>query len=419
MPAPFVDDEPIPPPPMRRTSGGVPLAAVAGGLAILLLLAGIAVGVLWKGAPPIVARPALDAQGKETLHLTCDACTNGTRVTLGTSTAEFASKEADLPLSTPLTIGDNALTLHVERPGMGRDEDVKIVVPVLFRIRADMSSVSATPPVILVKVEASSGSEVQIDGVPVALDANGAGSYAIDIHAETEGQSLETKRIEKKLPYVVTRKGAEPTKGTLPAAVGIVALALESPGMHAITDQKSFVVAGQTKAGGAVTVNGEPVAVDGTGAFAKSIDAPAPGDVKVDVVATAPQLAARTVHFVVKRVSSVEAEAKALEAAPALTYDAARDIGAHVGERIVVEGEIIETRLVGHQTILVLTDRRGCAAKADPNQCLARVLFGGEDKRKRGDHVRVFGRITRAVTAQNGRSVPEIEAELLAKPRGG
>src|SRR5262249_5192736 len=151
-------------------------------------------------------------------------------------------------------------------------------------------------------------------------------------------------------------------------------------------------------------VNGENTPVDAQGGFAKAVDAPLAGEVAIEVVAKADQVAARNVHFTVKRVDSLDAEARAAEATSPQLYDAVKDdIPGHAGQRVVFGGEIVETRVVGHQTILVLTDQRGCAAKADPNQCLARVLAGGEDKRKKGDHVRVFGRVTRAVMAQNGK----------------
>jgi hypothetical protein len=228
------------------------------------------------------------------------------------------------------------------------------------------------------------------------------------------------------VPYVVTPrdpsgKGGAPaaTKGTVPAAVGVVALEVDAPSLRGVTDQKEVLVAGQTLPNGAVTVNGEAVKLEPNGAFTTTVPTPSVGEVPIDVVATGPQLASRTMHLVVKRAQSLDAEAKALEASSPSTYDAAQDVAAHVGEKIVVEGPIVDTRAAWHQTIIVVTDRRGCAAKADPNQCLARVLVAGEDKHKKGDVVRVFGRISRPVQAQNGKTVPEIEADLVAKPLRG
>ncbi len=420
MPAPFIDDEAVPAAPPRPRRSGVPLSAVAGILAGIVLIAGIAVALLWKGAPPIFARPTLDAQGRETLQMSCESCADGTQIVFGGNKTEFRAHEATLLLATPLQVGENALALQIYRPGMGRDETLKIVVPVTFRIRADMSNVSAKRPLIIVRVEAVAGSEVEVDGRSVTLDAEGRGSHSVDISAETEGQSPSAKRVEKKIPYSVAHKGSPRSSGTLPVGVAVVPLQLDAPGSHAVTDQRSILVAGQSTVGAKITINGEAVTSDVTGAFAKSIAAPAPGNVEVEVSAAAPQQATRSVHLTVRRVESLEAEAKAAEATPPLSYDAVKDdITSHVAQRVLVEGEIIDTRVAGRQTIIVLSDTRGCAKKADPNECLARVLFGGEDTRKKGERVRVFGRITRAVAAQNGRNVPEIEADFLAKARGG
>ena len=417
-PAPLVDDEPQIPGPFRVERKGVPMSIVAAGLAALLLIGGVLVAVLWKGAPPIVARPALDAQGHETLHLVCEACADGTRVELGANKTELKDHQGDLLLGTPLVIGENPLALTVVRPGMGRNETVKVTVPVSFRIRADVSTVNAKPPLITIRVEATSDSQVEVDGKPVTLDATGKADVKIDVTAETTGPASETRRVEKQITYVVTHKGEPPSKGTLPAAVGIVPLQLDAPTSHAVTDQKSVTVAGQTAAGATVKINGEAVALDAGGTFTKSIPIAA-ADLAIEVEASSATLAPRTVHATVRHVDNLEAEAKAAETLPLASYDAVKDdIAGNAGKAILLEGEIVDTRVAGHQTILVVTDHRGCAGKADPNACLARVLFGGEDKRKKGEIVRVFGRVTRAVPAQNGRSVPEIEADFLAKPRG-
>ncbi len=417
-PAPLIDDEPQIAAPMRGARGGVPMSAVAAGLAGVLLLAGILVAILWKGAPPIVARPTLDAQGHEALHLVCEGCPDGTRVELASNKTELKDHQGDLLLATPLVIGDNPLSLQVVRPGMGRNEAVKIVVPVSFRIHADMTTLSAKPPVITIRVEALSSSKVELDGKAVTLDAEGHAAVPIDVTAETTGPSVETRRIDKKIAYVVTHKDGQATKGTLPAAVGIAPLQLDAPTSHAVTDRKTVIVAGQTGPGDSVKVNGEAVALDAAGTFNKTLSFGA-GDLAVDVEASGPQLAPRTVHATVRHVDNLDAEAKAAETLPLASYDAVKDdIAGNAGKAIVIEGEIVDTRFAGHQTILVVTDHRGCAGKADPNACLARVLFGGEDKRKKGELVRVFGRVTRAVPAQNGRSVPEIEADFLAKAKG-
>ena len=79
-------------------------------------------------------------------------------VTVDGAKATFAAGAADLPLAQPLHVGQNALSLHVDRPGMGRDEVVALSVPVAYRVRADVSAMSGPHPSILIHVEALAGS---------------------------------------------------------------------------------------------------------------------------------------------------------------------------------------------------------------------------------------------------------------------
>ena len=437
MPAPLVD-EPVPQAPERRAKRGVPVAAVAGGIAAVLAIAGVAIAVLWKSAPPIVAAPGLDAQNRDVLHLTCESCKDGTVVELDGTKAPFAGGKADVLVKT-LTVGQNPFILSINRPGIGRDETVKIVVPVAFRIRADLSGIGASPPVIAVRVEADPDSDVRVDGKPLALDAQGKGSYPIDIDADTRGPSDDAKQIERKIPYAITIKGKPAAEqGEVTARMRVVPLHLDGPGSSAIIEGSTFVVAGQTTTGATLNVNGEAVKLEPSGAFARTMEAMA-GETRVEVTASAPGVARRIVRFKVKRVEHLDAEAKAADASTALlTYDAiASDIAGKIGQAAVIEGEVVEARVPGHQTILLIADRRGCAAsrptagsasRAD-GACLARVLHGASDDGtpaaplvngqrlavRRGDTVRAYGHVTRAVTTSAGKSVPEVEADFVIR----
>src|SRR5207247_5758659 len=130
MPAPFVDDEPVPSIPRRRQKRGVPLGVVAGIIGGIVLVGGIVIAILYRGAPPISAQPGLGAQGNEELHLRCDNCKDGTVAELNGAKTTFHAGEADLALTKSLEVGDNPLTLHIDRPGVGRDEAINLVVPV-------------------------------------------------------------------------------------------------------------------------------------------------------------------------------------------------------------------------------------------------------------------------------------------------
>jgi hypothetical protein len=421
MPAPFIDDEPpVPSVPRRRQKSGVPLAVVAGIIGGIVLVGGIVIALLYRGAPPISAQPRLDAQGNEELHLRCDNCKDGTVAELNGAKTTFHSGEADLALTKSLEVGDNPLTLHIDRPGVGRDEALNLVVPVAFRIRADLADIGAKPPVITVRVAAGPGTEVKVDGKPLALDPSGKGAYALDVSADTEGFTDELRVIDRKIPYTVTLNGGLPENGVVSARVAVAPLRLDSPSSHAVTDQATFMLAGRTQAGASITLNEKPASVSADGTFAQSFDAKTLGEMPIEIRTSAPSRAPRTAHITVKRVASLEAEARAVEAQSPLGFDAINaDITSKIGQRAVIAGEVIEARTVGHQVIALIDDRRECAQRAaQGGPCLARVTLGEDAKIARGDVVRAYGRVLTAVKASNGKMLPDIEGDFVVKGRG-
>ncbi len=407
-PPPLIDDEPDLGPAPQRIKRGVPFGAVAGIVAILVAAAGGA-AFFFLRSPPLVLQPGLDAQGHEQLHIRCETCQDGTVAEIDGARATFQNKEADLPLASPLKVGNNPLAIHITRPKFGREGSVQVVVPVAFRIRADLSGLTAAPPAILVRVEAVSGTDVQVDGKPVALDASGAGVYATDIGSETEGVSDELRFIDRVIPYAVTPKSSPAETGKLTVRVGIAPLRLDAPGLHAVVESATFRLAGRTVRGGSVTVNGAPLHTEPDGTFAQSFDAASDGDLSLEVRASGPQLAPRTAHLVVTRVDRLADAARAREKAPEATYDdIAGDIPAAVGKATIVEGDVAEARTTGAQTIAIVDDARGCSRPP----CLVRVTYAGDTRFKHGDVLRAYGRVTRAF-AYGSSTVPEVEADFV------
>jgi hypothetical protein len=424
-PAPLVDDEPAIGPAPRVQRRGVPLAYVAGGVFVLVLIFGAIVALLWKGQSLVVA-PRLDAEGHERLHLTCDSCQDGTTASVGDAHATFASKEADLLLGTPLKVGDNPLSIRLDRPRWGRDEEVKVVVPIAFRIKADLSALGGAHPSVVIRVQAAPGTAVRVDDKPVTVDAQGEGSYAVDVSAVTSGWSDDLRLIDKSIPYSVTtpakdgQPGAE-QRGALAVRAGIATLHLDAPGLFAVIDGSSFKVAGHTVKGGTVTINGQPATVDPDGSFARSYDAPSIGDVPVEVRAEGPQLASRIARFTVKRVARLAAEARAREKAPWIGYDGIVSGADSAGKMTVVEGEVAQARASGNQTVAIVDDTRDCGQ----GPCLVRVVYAGNDALAAGDHVRVYGRVNgilpaNASSAAGAKPVPVVDADfLIHQGKGG
>jgi len=411
-PAPLEQEEEIAAP-ARRKASGAPIAVVAGGVAVLALASGITIALLWKSAPPLLVQPRVGPAGNEQLHLVCDNCKDGTTASIGASKATFANKEASLDLATPLEVGDNPIAIVLDRPGVGRDETVKAVVPVPYRLRADLSQIGAEPPVILVRVDATAGTTVRIDGKPLTLDGSGHGVHSIDITGDTDGPSDEGKVIEKVIPYEAVPKGGKAESGSVTARVGVIPLRVDAPSSRAVSTKDHVFVAGRTSKGGAVTLNGKPTTIAANGSFAESIELK-PGENAVEVRATAAQVAPRTVHLTLRRVNGLDAEAQAVEAASPLGYDAfAADPAANAGKAVIVEGDVVEARLQNHQAVAVVNDRRGCSRPT----CILR-LVGGEDlDLHAGDAIRGYGRVTRAVSADGGKLVPEVEADFAVHTR--
>ena len=419
VPAPApLSDAPPPPPPRIVRKGGVPLVAVALTAGGLVLAGGLAIALLWHRAPPITALARVTPEGTDVLHLTCDpkSCADGTAAELDNVSAAFASGASELPLTQPLHVGDNALTLKIDRPGIGRDELVSLVVPVAYRVRADVSPMNGPHPSILIHVEALAGSDVHVDGKPVPLDATGTGTYAIDEAVATEGPADESRVVSLDIPYTVAALGQAATTntGTVSARVAVAPLRVDTPGVRAVVDADHVLVAGRAAKGATVTVDGAPATVATDGAFEATVPLPAPGEISAEVRSGTAALAPRTVHVALKRVKSLADEAKVFEKQTTLGYDAAlANLATDVGQPIVVEGEVIEPRSSGHRTLLLIDDRRGCAK----GPCLARVVVGQELTIARGDRLRAFGRVARGFTTPAGQTVPEIEADFVVRAR--
>jgi hypothetical protein len=418
-PAPLPELQ-APPPPVVVKKRGVPLAMVALVAGGMLLVGGVVIALLWKSAPPMTAQARSAADGTDVLHLTCDpkSCADGTTAALASAKATFAGGQADLPVATPLHLGDNDLALLVDRPGIGRDETMKFVVPVAYRVRADVTTMSGPRPAITIRVEARPGTDVKVDGKPVALDANGAGAYAVDESAAAEGPADESRVVSLDLPYAITPPAASkvpPESGTVSARVAISPLRVDAPGAIAVVEDDHVLVAGRGPKGASVTIDGNVVAVAADGSFETTVPLPAPGAHVAEVRGGTPALMPRTVHVTITRVASLGDAAKAFEEAQhPIGYDAAMsDIAGKTGQPIVVEGPVLESRASGHRTLVLVDDRRGC--KKGP--CHARVVVGKDLALVPGDVLHAYGVVARGFTTPAGQTVPEIDSEFALRTK--
>jgi hypothetical protein len=405
---------PAPPPPRIVRKKGFPIATVALVMGGVILLGGVALALFWRGAPPITGQPRVTVDGKDSLHLVCDAksCKDGTVVALGGMKTSFIAGEADLLLSTPLHVGDNSLELMVDRPGMGRDETVKLVVPVAYRVSADVSTMSAPHPAVTIRVEAQPGAEVTVDGKPLTLDPNGAGAYAVDEAAATDGPADESRVVSLDVPYTVTSKGHGPEAGKVSARVSVAPLRVDAPGVRAIVEDDKVLVAGRAAKGASVTVDGAPVTVGPDGAFETLVPLPTLGDRTVDVRGGAGALFPRTVHVALSRVASLAEAAKTFEQQQPLGYDLVMsNVAGQIGKPMVVEGPVLESRAAGHRTLALVDDKRGC--KKSP--CLTRVIIGADMALAHGEVLHAYALVARSITGAAGQTIPEVESLFVVR----
>lgn len=417
---PPLADLPAPASLRRRPVQGIPLATVALAAGALLLAGGGAIAWFWHAPPTITAQAKSSPSGEDILVLHCDPsrCHDGTQVDVAGARGTFAGGESELTLPRPLHVGSNELALRLTRGGWSRDQTMKLIVPVAFRIRADPSTMSASPPSVTIRVEAAPGSQVTMDGKPVALDAAGTGVYAVDESAATEGTADESKTVSVDVAYAVTPPGGAPAtsveKGSVTARVVVAPLHVDAPGPHAVVEADHVLVAGRVAKGATASVDGAPVNVGPEGIFTTNVSLPTLGDRSVTVRTETSVLRPRTVHLSIKRVASLKDEAKAFEQREATVGydDAVKDLAGNAGRPIIVEGEVIDSRRFGYGAVLIVDDRRGCAK----GPCVARVVVDEDSNFTRGAFVRAYGHVA-PFAAPSGQAVPEVDADFVVAGR--
>jgi hypothetical protein len=394
------------PPAKGLPRGAIVLIIVA---AVLAVVAGV-VAFLWESPRPITAVVVADDHGTESLAVTCDDCTDGTVVALGTASVKLASHKGQLALPKPLAIGSNQLMLEVKRPGIGRDEAVTLSVVVGYRIRGDLSALAEDPPKAKVLVEAVPGTAVVVDGHSMALDSAGKAEYPIDVSKEIQGPSDTVVPFERQVPYVVTETGKPPHQGIVDIRFGIAPLRVDAPGASIVIQGETFTLSGHTLKDGRVSVASRAITVDTQGRFAQLMNVSSIGETTIVVRADAKDHAPRLVPVKVKRVASLEDEANAFRLSATSDYGSIADADQKKGTAVALDGEIVETRIDGEVTVFVLDTKTGCAT----TQCLTRVIYGARFDTKRGAKISVFGHVLGAVDGpRTGVKIPSVAAEFV------
>jgi hypothetical protein len=392
----------------RTPKSAIVLIGVAGTLA----LAGGAAAILWESPHAVTAELDVDDRGSEGLALKCDECPDGETATLDGTTATFAGHRSRLTPSKPLKVGQNQLTLSTRRPGSSKTSEVAIAVSVDYRVRGDVSALSDEHANVKVVAEATPGAAVVVDGHALALDPSGKGEYPIDVSHEIDGPADVVIPFERRVPYTVTPKGGAPHSGQVTLKFGIVPLRVDAPGAAIVIEGENFMLSGRTLKDGRITVSGRPITVDGNGRFAQLMNISSEGETTIAVRADAKEYGPRIVHVRVKRVAHLSEEGARFRQTAADEYSSIGDADTKKGFAVALDGEVVESRLDGEVTVLLLDVKRGCAS----GPCLARVVYGGRFDVRRGAMLTAFGNVSRAVDGpRTGAKIPEVAALFLVR----
>jgi hypothetical protein len=394
------------------------LAAVAMVSAAALFTAAVVALLLYRSRGTITAELAASPDGRETLSLTCAGCADESKVRFSGREATFHGTKTSLELAQPLRVGDNRVTVELERRP-GRSEPVELHVPVDFRVRADTASLTQVPPRVTVRVEAVAHSAVVVDGKPLALTPAAAGTETaaaeLDVTRQLTGMSPTLATLEREIPYVVTPPNGTPTSGQVKVRVGVTPLVVQAPGSSIVIETATFVLAGHTAKDASVSVESRPITVDASGAFAQMMSVSSLGETTITVRADAKDQAPRLVPVKVRRVQSLAAEAAAVRTRAATAYAAIEKASdSQRGLAVALDGSVVESRADAFTTVLLIDVKSGCVAPP----CLARVTSGEKLVLKEGSNVGVFGAVTGNVDGPRpGSHIPAIAADFVLKGR--
>jgi hypothetical protein len=380
-----------------------------GAAALLLLSLGV-FWALWTPKPPLSAQVRIDAQGRETLEVTCADCPPGSSVRVGDERATFQGQTVLLELAEPLNLGPNALTVELERSGIGRNETLVLEVPVHFRIAQDASQLGADVPRLGVVISASPGTQVEIDGQPLVLQA-GKGQFNYEPADALVGLSSEVRTVERELSYRVLPPNEPPRQGTFTLRAPIAPLSLEAPGPSIVTDVERFVMSGATAAGGRVQVSGRPLSVEANGHFTQLMSIDAIGETTIVVRADAADHLPRMVHVDVKRVRDLAVEAERYRSGAKTDYaEIVRAAEERKAEPVALAGKVEQVRVAGHSTALLLAVERGCPSQT----CWARIVFQQRSPVAQGAYVEALGTVRGTVAGPaESPPIPELHAAFL------
>lgn len=411
-PEPIDSEPPISAPPPSVVPWRIPTGAlVLIGVCSVLIFGAVVFSIYYHQPKALNATVAIDENGNELLDITCDNCADGTKVNLDGTSAIINNNSTRLTLHQPLHIGRNAFRIALERPGMGRDEEINVLVPVQFRVRADFTELTAPEPRLGVVVQARPDAVVEVAGKTLTLDGDGTARYSFELGEKLEGMAANTRLLSEDVPYSITIGEAPARSGRIKIKTNVAPLWVEAPGTSAVIEGDRFLLAGATLKGGTISVEGSDIPLDADGRFEQMMSVDSVGETTITVRTQVPDMAPRWVPIKIKRVENLREEAQLFRQTATDQYGGyGHNVASKVGMAVVADGVVEESRIEHQTTAVLLNVQNGCIE----GPCLARLLIGGQLELQPQTKLSAFGRISRAVEgATRGSLVPEIRVEFL------
>lgn len=356
----------------RRTFGMAALGIVAMGLLGLLL-----VKLLPESAELTVTGFSVDATGTDRIAVRCSHCGAGTTLTLGQETVTPEGGIATLTPPAPLQVGKNELEVLL-RKSSGDEARLRIVVPVAFRVRSDLSGHNHAAPYAQIIVSAPNDAKVNVNGSEVPVE-EGVARYRIDYSKDAAGESPRSTPIASDFAVVVEGPGIR-KETSARVSTSITALVLDSPANGHVLLGKPVAVRGRTLPFSTVelTTGGDApttVMADGKGVFGALLTHPSAGTVTVRALG-AEQVIARTAR--------VELVSTAGAAPPETPYGSLTP-----GRVASVRATVLESRTFGGTTTTLIDVTSGCGAE----KCLMNVTYGEVILLRPGARLSVVGEV--------------------------
>jgi hypothetical protein len=382
-------------------------------VAVLLLAAiGLAVLATMRGGPEVRVHVASEA-GHDTLQFEVPGAVAGAKLRFGGQEHALAAGRASFALGADaIRVGENVVLYDLVEPG-GAVESGKITLSVDYRVTIDTAPLRAGKAAVDVVVAARPGSQVWLDGQPLALDAQGRA-----VRSDPLELTASSSELEHVVRYRVQPPAAEATVGELRTLLSVTRLAIDRPGDVLVTDRDVVEIAGEVEPGAIVSIDGRPVEVL-QGRFLHRLSLPAPGEHKPVIVAMAEGKAPRTLVLHLTRVTDLALAAKAFKPDATISYvKLAQNADIYRGQQVELEGRVYNVSVQSGQSALQVLVRACPAGK----RCPLWVSYPAATDFTVDSWVRVLGTVEgeQAFVSETGeqKRVPKVQAAFLlpAKP---